>query len=704
MRSLSMAVMLRDLKRRADGPGVHSDSELLARFLSHHDESAFELLVWRHGGMVFRVCRGLLTREQDAEDAFQAAFLILARDAGRIGRRESLAGWLYRVAHRLSCRMRKKHKPLESLDAEPTGRGREPSEAAIESERCRTLLDEIAELPDRYREAVVVCGLEGKSHSQAARELGCPTGTIDSRMAWARSRLRNRLIRRGMSPAIAIPAGVVLAAAPARLVAALPHYAVTLARGGPSAIAGVVSANTFTLLQGMSSMMTTKKVLIAAGCLIVAAVIGIGSNGRTDAPMLAQEPGPSPRQADVAAPNNWHVRHRIQAGNGPVHCLMFTPNGTQLLSTIGDTNSQAGRVSFWDVESGRETLHWNSSRDLRTLAFSPDGEQLLAVEPQGRLTMRDTASGKIVWDFDGFKSDRISSLTISPDGRRLAVGSADGKATVRWLDFTDNSPPILRDVPMVSQLLTQHAGPVHSVAFTPDGKRIATTQRGKVIIWDAATGKQIRSIDAGERQSQPLIAPDGKSVIVGWDSQLAKLDLATGKLMFTSQFQGLTIAATSQSPDGKLVAVALHGEKDGSYVVLIDSRTGKQIAKLAGHSQPVRRLAFSPDGKLLASGDESGQVVIWERGASGIKTATSGDRIDRLIDDLIRAGRGNDHCVEALFLATLGRLPQETEARLISGPLAKAQDRREALRNVAFMLTHTKEFGEHVSGLEARKK
>jgi RNA polymerase sigma factor (sigma-70 family) len=700
MAAPSLNTILRELKRRSDGPAGCNDAELLGRFLSERDESAFELLVWRHGGMVFRVCRNLLGREADAEDAFQATFLILARDARRIGRRSSLAGWLYRVARRVALRLRHNRKQAGPLTIEPAANGPEPADALVERERCDALLDEIDRLPDRYRSAVVLCGLEGKTSSQAAGELGCPTGTIDSRLAWARERLRKRLARRGIAPVVAIPAAVVLAAAPSRLVAALPRHAAAMVRGGPAALAGTVSPNALTLLHGMSSMMIAKKLTLVSACLVLMALIGIGTNGRTDRPAAAQEPQDFTRKSELAADDGWHLKRTIKVADAPILSLMFTPSGKHVLATAGGKDAWFGKTAIWDVASGAQTIRWSGGSDSRVWTFSPDGRFLLATERAGKAVMREVGTGKEVWELE-LKTPRGEySLALSPDGKTLAVGERVGETFFFRLAASDK--PVAAGEFLLR--LTEPAAPVRSVAFSPDGTHLYTSQGDKIVIWDAATGKALRTIESGAAQTQPLVSPDGKSVFAWWDSRVAKLDLTTGKLLFTFRAANQTIAATALSPDGRLVAVAAHGEKDGSDVLILDAQTGKQIARLTGHAQPVRTLAFSPDGKLLASGEDGGVIKIWERGGSGAgATAATNDRLDRLIDDLLRAKKSDEQCVEGLFLAALGRLPQETEARFVVQQLGKLKDRREGLRDVLFMLVNTKEFGQHVQALQTRR-
>jgi len=276
--------LLRHVLRRmlcsAQAGGL-SDAALLERFVAERDEAAFEVLVWRHGPKVLNLCRRLLRQEQDAEDAFQAAFLVLARKAGSIGKRQALAGWLYRVAYRVALRAKgsalRRRERLTDLTEFPAA-ARIPNADWAD---VRPVLDEeLSRLPEKYRAAFVLCYLEGKTNAEAARELGCPQGTILSRLAWARQRLRARLTRRGLT----LSAGILAAAQaqnapaavlPAALVAATLDAAVRIAAGGT--LTGLVSTEVITLTHGGWHTMLSTKLKIAAGCALAAGALGIGS-------------------------------------------------------------------------------------------------------------------------------------------------------------------------------------------------------------------------------------------------------------------------------------------------------------------------------------------------------------------------------------------------------------------------------------------
>ena len=184
---------------RRDGVAL-SDAQLLADFVTDRDEKGFEVLVWRHGAMVLSLCRRVLGDVHDAEDAFQATFLVFARKAASIGRGESVGGWLYKVAYRVALRARattaRRRGQEEPIDDLP---GLTPDDDLIWRDLRPVLDEEIDRLPVKYRVPFVLCYLEGRTNEEAAEEIGCPKGTILSRLSRGREQLRSRLARRGLT-------------------------------------------------------------------------------------------------------------------------------------------------------------------------------------------------------------------------------------------------------------------------------------------------------------------------------------------------------------------------------------------------------------------------------------------------------------------------------------------------------------------------
>jgi len=170
--------------------GSPDDTQLLERWRNQRDPAAFEVLVWRHGALVWNLCRRVLRREQDVEDAFQATFLTFLRKADTIGQGRFLGSWLYRVAYRIALGARAasaRHAAYRQLDAEIA---EVTANEAVAWEELGPVLDEeVNRLPEKYRRPFVLCYLEGKTTDEAARDLGCPRGTVKSRLHQAMARL-----------------------------------------------------------------------------------------------------------------------------------------------------------------------------------------------------------------------------------------------------------------------------------------------------------------------------------------------------------------------------------------------------------------------------------------------------------------------------------------------------------------------------------
>jgi RNA polymerase sigma factor (sigma-70 family) len=274
---------------------THSDRQLLEQFQQGGDaaETAFAELVARHGAMVLATCRGVLRDGHDAQDAFQAVFLVLSRRAGAIRRRDSLASWLYGVARRVSMKAkvqaaRRRAKERRSAEMIPKN-----IESPTTAEPCPELFEELDRLPERFREPVVLIDVEGCTQEEASERMRCPLGTVQSRLARGRARLRTRLVRRGLAPS----AGVLIAvlwprgalAVPAALVDSTVRAATAFAAG--SAAAGTVAPVAAALAKGVLKTMILIKWQIGAAvtgmCLLGAgAAYGLAASsvGEDDSP------------------------------------------------------------------------------------------------------------------------------------------------------------------------------------------------------------------------------------------------------------------------------------------------------------------------------------------------------------------------------------------------------------------------------------
>jgi RNA polymerase sigma-70 factor (ECF subfamily) len=266
------------------------DRELLRRYLANQDESALDALVRRHGGMVLGVCRRVLGDPHDAEDAFQATFLVFVRKAAAIRPGDLVGPWLYGVATRtalkarsLAARRRAREKQVSALPnvAAPAG----PAAAD-----WLPLLDrEVAALPTKYRLPVLLCDLNGLSRSDAARELAIPEGTLSSRLARARGILRRRLSKRGVGAAVLVAVALfppaATAAAPPALVEVTIRAATAFAAGTSMVTPPAILATA--VLAGLRR----GKLLLAAAILAFIAVLGGGGafllTRSSDPPVIA---------------------------------------------------------------------------------------------------------------------------------------------------------------------------------------------------------------------------------------------------------------------------------------------------------------------------------------------------------------------------------------------------------------------------------
>jgi RNA polymerase sigma factor (sigma-70 family) len=249
------------------------DAQLLERFAGSGDETAFELLVWRHRRLVMGVCRRVLGDYHDAEDAFQATFLTLARKASSISQRQCLAAWLYRVSYRIALNARRRKRPAQAdLLTIPS-----PDDAQRETDRhdLRVFLDdEVSRLPAAYQAAIVLCYLQGKTYREASTELNLPLGTVSAHLSRARAMLRDALAQRGMVVSTATLASVLCnrAAVEARF-AALVEHTVRVVLAGPQ---GCSQANV--LSQGVLKAMAIAKLktisVVSIAIVLVVAAFG----------------------------------------------------------------------------------------------------------------------------------------------------------------------------------------------------------------------------------------------------------------------------------------------------------------------------------------------------------------------------------------------------------------------------------------------
>jgi RNA polymerase sigma factor (sigma-70 family) len=307
MNGVQANVVLRHIRElAAETTGPVADLQLLEQFATGHDEAAFEALVCRHGPLVLGVCRRVLDNPHDAEDAFQATFLALARRAGSVGRRGSLGTWLYRVAFHTALRARRQATRRRRCEEQVASRQPPDPLAEVTGRELLAVLDEeLHKLPERLRAPLVLCCLEGKTRDEAARELGWSLGTLKRRLEQGRARLHARLAGRGISPATLLAVGVGATRVSPALAADTAGAALLVVSGKSAAVSARVLALLTEALRAVTA--SPRKVFGAAVLAVTLLVVTVGlfvyrapAADPPRAPADAPKPGPEVRRAEPA--------------------------------------------------------------------------------------------------------------------------------------------------------------------------------------------------------------------------------------------------------------------------------------------------------------------------------------------------------------------------------------------------------------------
>ena len=633
-----------------------TDHLLLERFINRSGrddaaELAFAALVERHGPMVRRVCRAALRDEHDAQDAFQAVFLVLVHKARLLRVRDSLGPWLHAVALRVSTHARalETKRRIQEHKSAVVSRHFEHDMGGIRNELEIVIHEEVGHLPEFYRKAVVLCDLEGLTHEEAARRLGWPVGTVKSRQARGRERLRSRLIRRGLAPgsggmAAALSTSPARAAISESLVTATVKMAVLVGRGSDAA--GAISALTLTATQGVLHAMWLTRLRIAAGVVLflsaAATVAGLAIHRWSAAAGVAQAPAAG--RADKPRPNAAPMRSsldELRAGDippdkrldglpknvvavlgevrgrhaGEVRGLALGRDG-KLLATIAD---QDKKVRLWDAQTLQPLGALAGHRAfVNCVALSADGHWLASGGGYGDFLLWDMSvtppKGPTVVPTRGAGgnfNNMIDATTFSPDSRTLAV--AGDARSVNLFDMSGPSPVDRGVLPDIKEQ-------VHSLTFSPDGKILALAglEDGSTRLWDL-TG-------AIPREKAVLKQTEAAGVAPMPPTRLGREPVRSAPQppMIAGQRHG--VISVAFSPDGKTLAAL---EQDGnirrwelSQSDLVDRgrlevRPGQQVRPMRRPGEMTYGLGeramvtFSPDGMTLAAAQPGGWIRLW---------------------------------------------------------------------------------------------
>lgn len=349
-----------------------SDGHLLGRFIERRDDGSFAALVHRHGPMVWGLCRRVVGNHHDAEDAFQATFLVLACKASSVNPREMVANWLYGVAHRTALRARatvirrqKKERHVTSMP-EPEAK-RQDLWPDLES----VIDQELSRLPDMYRIAILLCDLEGRTGREVARQLKIPEGTLASRLRTARMMLAKRLTRRGVSITgaaltFALSQSAASASAPAAIVASTVKIATSLVAG--SAV-GMVPAKVAALMKGALKTMLLTKLQAVVGLIIL---LGVSIFGGA---LLAQpnEPDNRNKAERVPALQAKADKPQVATVSYPVADLVVPIQGL-------DGNDETATKQGWLIQKIKHMVEpesWEGRGGRGSIKYTPKDMRLI---------------------------------------------------------------------------------------------------------------------------------------------------------------------------------------------------------------------------------------------------------------------------------------------------------------------------------------
>jgi RNA polymerase sigma factor (sigma-70 family) len=613
------------------------------------------------------VCRRILGHRQDAEDAFQATFLILARRAGSMRWQTSVGGWLHTVAQRLAVRARKQAEQRRIQEHEAS---RMPAGDASLCELAAVVDEELQRLPAKYREPLLLHYLEGATAEAAARQLGLSRTTFYNRLSHGRELLRERLSRQGLS--LATP--LLVAALTQEAEAAAPSLIQAALWGVSGSAPEHVAALAAEALGGAGSMKL--KIGLALGLLLGVAAGGMAMlTPRTPmAPIPQAERPTDPHKADnKPAP-------RVDRDGDPLPEGAVARLGTRRFRTEfhqaseltfapdGKTIAVASMIGLWlfDATTGKQTKF---SRPPYTnywrVAFSPDGKQLLAAAQ--RLNPRPWKTAALIWDVAGGRKttevelENILRMGWTAEGQPMVA--CEGKGEIILLDIATgqkqsfsakdlsngiyshcavgrsvfaaagNAKDIIHvwDINSGKERWTLKTWGVfsssHSLVLSPDEQWLASLTRGAadkrtMQLWDLTTGKAKR-IAGGDQQHLSSVAftADSKTLATIGRQEVRFWDTASGRERGRLKGEGWSFnpSAVSFAPDGKTLAAM---EDLGGAIHLWDVATGELKPEPEGHSTSVFHLpAFSLDGKRLAtSGGMDGTIRVWET-ASGRQLA-----------------------------------------------------------------------------------
>ncbi|MHB1425170.1 MAG: sigma-70 family RNA polymerase sigma factor [Gemmataceae bacterium] len=577
-----------------------SDAELLARLVGQRDVAAFEELLQRYAPLVWGVCRRIVPCEADCEDAFQAAFLALFRQAASVDAERSLGAWLHGVAVH-TARKAEASAARQRTNATIPERSTsgDVADAVGSRELFRIVDEEIERLPAAVRAPLILCCLQGRTRDEAAESLGCSVAAIKGRLERGRELLRRRLERRGMElPAAFLVLGLTGGHVRASLRAQAIHSALNCA---PPTVAALVPAATMGL---------TSKLTLTAISFVMIGVLGFGSYRVLE----AESPKAAPvQQAEV--PRN--------SSQSPAE------KARPRLDRFGDP-LPAGAVRRFG------TLRFRH-QGIMNLAFTPDGKQLIAGSGCHPLTVFDAATGRRLREVGKVSPANPRGFVLSPDGKRVACCGSD---VFVWDLETGR---LVRELGL---------GQRQAVAFSPDGKIVAAADEREagVVFVEVATGKKLaewtyKTEKPTDREFGAVaFSPDGKFLaglvnelhvekigprrmqVTVVPTQVCLLDAAKGTMVRTfGSAEARLVAFGFQRGTGRLAGVG----EDGS-LHFWDVETGKKLTHFPAKKEVKRPALLFLNGRLLFTADGRRCLVSGDAGTVALVDAKDGRELRRI--------------------------------------------------------------------------
>jgi RNA polymerase sigma factor (sigma-70 family) len=620
----------------AEARAAATDRHLLERFIDHRDENAFGTILDRHGPMLLGLCRRQLHGSDLADDVLQATFLVLARKARSVRRRDNLAGWLYGVARRLvrdaqrseAARQKREHLAARA-EASP-----EPGW----DELLSVLDEELQRLPGRFREPLLLCYLEGRTQDEAAIHLGWSVSTLRRRLERGRELLRLRMVRRGATLGAGLFASVVAPSAVRAVVTGELRRAVLAIAASPLR-AGAIAPAVLMLANGELRMAVLTKCLFGSVLALSLAVVLAASAWSTgDAPRAAPQaaaldpppalaPAPEP-QLKAPAPGRdlWGDPlprgavarlGTIELQHGPRGSgVVFAPDGKYLVSLGG------GWIRRWDLANRQATASvgkdWSVGYTMSRELVGGDaklGTICRFVDVPGGVdfacTEYDLATGKAFREYhlamDGVTSRATAPPLMSPDGKLLAGMYRE----IRLWRTSDGS--LAREFPLPEGRFT-------TMVFTADSRTIfAGDDVHTIHVFDLAAGKELRTFGIPNVNGVACLAvtPDGKRLATrgGGDSFIRLWDTVTGTVERTLDLpQSGAAFRLCFTPDGRTLLASIEEEQTpGRRAIRTwDAASGEPGRAWTADPSIGMVFALSADGKLLATMNDAGVIRLWD--------------------------------------------------------------------------------------------